>query len=267
MRASGRHRSVLRDRGDGVACSFAPNGLIRPWALAEEWRSRSCERFVPSGSPHARAAMGSVLFLSPSLRMPKKYVATRHLGRRVLRAAFTSGLGDPLAPNARRGREVMRRMRRPHHRPGGGHRACLDRQASRRAPAPTRTARRRLSSTGNPRDTSPQGPPLPNDPRTAHRRPASLESSALNHHAMPRPPSERRGAIWDYSRQRLDPLGVRCSSNSTSANARIARGAPMHRSMPARRSHGKNRVHHTSTRPRTKGLSALADRRESISHG
>lgn len=66
--------------------------------------------------------------------------------RRALRAAFTAGLGHPVAPHLRRRRDVVRHMRRTHDRARGRHRPGLHRQAAPRATASSRAARRRLNT-------------------------------------------------------------------------------------------------------------------------
>ena len=125
--------------------------------------------------------------------------------------------GHRLAPNLRRRREVMRRMRRTHDRAHGRYRPNLHRQAAPRAPATTRTARRGLTTHGNrARHVAPRPTPARRPPST-QQRPASL---AIH---RPRPPAlgmrsaraSQRPLSFNHSPTALRrEMGVSCRSAS-----------------------------------------------------
>ena len=148
-----RRRAVLATRRSCRARSSRPPRRYSRRARPRRWRRTS----------------------SPSRTEP-------HPRRRALRPPFSHGLGHPLAPNLRRRREVMRRMRRTHDRARRRHRPSLHRQAATRAPATTRSARRSLTAHAN--RARHVAPTL----RCVQRPPTRTPLSSLPGFRRPRPP-------------------------------------------------------------------------------
>ena len=148
--------------------------IERPGLVPSAQRATGEEALVASASA---VPTSTLLVTGAALQVAPNILSIAHgdrlLGGAPLRAAFPRRLGHPLAPNLRRGRHAMHRVRRAHDGARGRDGPRVHRPPARRVPSRARPTRRRLTSP--PSNARHVAPPVRHS-TNARPRPETAES-------------------------------------------------------------------------------------------
>ena len=166
--------------GDGSAASLPPSSAARGAAAARAEPGAAVVSRIerPRLGPSAQRWTGEAALVASASAVPTSALLVTGAALQVAPNIVSIAHGDrhPPAPNLRRGRHAMHRVRRAHDGARGRDGPRVHRPPARRAPSRARPTRRRLTSPpSNARHVAPCPPHAP----TADPAPPSCEPSPL----------------------------------------------------------------------------------------